>query len=76
MITALASNQARAISFSPSAVIAEGDLQRGIDRFGTRICKKAVVDSGRRHVGDLSREFDRLVVGIMPPTDMPPKLTP
>ena len=44
-------------------MIAERDLQRGIDRFGTRICKKAVVDSGRRHVGDLSREFDRLVVG-------------
>ena len=62
VIALLAPDEPCTVAFAARAVIADGDLQCGVDRLGAGVRKEAVVDALRRHRGDALGEFQCLVI--------------
>ena len=60
MVTALATDQARARGFALEALVLQGDLERGVHGLGTGVHEEHVVHAGRRDLLDRIGQFKRL----------------
>src|SRR6185312_9882874 len=59
VVGALASDEARARALAADAVIADRDLERGVDRLGARIHEEHVIEAGGRDLTDALGKLER-----------------